>query len=591
MAEPIRSSSLSPRPLQSPNPMEPSLTSSAPPPSSLQHQRQRYVTAPVSNSAASPAIAPTTTEGVIQNMASPSPVEQQTQSQQLARTQQLPIMQQSPMSNYHIAPSPSVNQIQQQQGQYGGVLRQQGQYGDVLRQQGQYVDVLKQQGQYGDVLRQQGEMYGTMDFVGGSGQSGHLSMLNGGAGAAQMNIHQSQSLASSSPRQQSGLVHGSQFHPGSSEQQLHGIGVMESLILRSQMRANPALYPQHRTNPGHMRSQQHVLTLPQVQNFQRTPSLAFINAQLSGLAQNGQAGMVQNSLTQQQQWLKLISEINSPNSQSFRLQPSQRQALLLQQQFPSAQLHQNSMPLNQQQISHIIHQQSQMNQAQMNPSQLQQMQQPQQQQIPINQQQPSPRMPSHAGQRSVGLTGSQPDATEPGATTPGVVRSSQGPEATNQLLGKRKLQDLVSQVDAHAKLDPDVEDLLLELADDFLDSVTSFACRLAKHRKSTILEPKDVLLHLEKNLQLTVPGFSSQNKHQTKNVPTDLHKKRIAMGQKLRALVESSLPGTNASNSKETFRQVMVNPNGANHLLRPSPTSEQLVSQTPGPRMLRHMKR
>jgi len=100
---------------------------------------------------------------------------------------------------------------------------------------------------------------------------------------------------------------------------------------------------------------------------------------------------------------------------------------------------------------------------------------------------------------------------------------------------RRSIQDLVSSVDPNVRIEPEVEDLLLSIADEFIDSVTNFGCRLAKHRGADTLEVRDLQLHLERNHNIRIPGFASDET-------------RLSLSQ---STVAPAVPATNTKKSTQ----------------------------------------
>ncbi|NP_001337079.1 transcription initiation factor TFIID subunit 12b isoform X2 [Zea mays] len=394
----------------------------------------------------------------------------------------------------------------------------------------------------------------------GQGQLGMLQGQGNAASAAHFGL-QSQMLAQA---RQKVMAQNTQLNNANTAQVLQGMqpmGVMGAMGM-NQTRPNVTIPygAQQRFAQAQMRpqaSQQPALS-PQVpgQGLSRTASITALNSQLSGSSQNGQmvAMSMPQQQQQQQQWLKQMQpSMGSPLSPQQQYQNQQR--LLLMQHL------QQKTGLNQQQLLQIQQQHPHLN--------VQQLIKQQQFLKQFQQQQPlqSPRVLASGSQKSANLTGSQPGTPLSGGTMTG-GSGSQGAEGTSQLLGKRKIQDLVAQVDPLGKVDPEVEDLLLEIADDFIGSVTAFACTLAKHRKSSVVEAKDVLLHLEKNWNLSIPGFSRGDKNPQRN--------------SAKQLVDPQHSESDVTGIRGTSNKLGANNSVGNHQIRP-PMAEPSAMPTMGP--------
>jgi transcription initiation factor TFIID subunit 12 len=103
---------------------------------------------------------------------------------------------------------------------------------------------------------------------------------------------------------------------------------------------------------------------------------------------------------------------------------------------------------------------------------------------------------------------------------------------------QRALEDLLSKIDKDCSIHPHAQQLLLDIADDFIDSVTEFSCQLAKHRKSKVLETKDLKLCLEKNWGIHIPGFGALDLQPPPSTTSATHQKRVNIKRKATEISE-----------------------------------------------------
>lgn len=73
---------------------------------------------------------------------------------------------------------------------------------------------------------------------------------------------------------------------------------------------------------------------------------------------------------------------------------------------------------------------------------------------------------------------------------------------------------------------------MLDVADDFVDQVVTAACKLAKLRSSQTLELRDIQLVLERNYNIRIPGYASDELRTVKKVqPTPGWTQKLAAVQ------------------------------------------------------------
>ncbi|CAF0764206.1 unnamed protein product [Didymodactylos carnosus] len=134
---------------------------------------------------------------------------------------------------------------------------------------------------------------------------------------------------------------------------------------------------------------------------------------------------------------------------------------------------------------------------------------------------------------------------------PSPVTGSSNNDGDKPLIDKRSIQDLIKEVDPQSllQIDDEVEEMLIQIAEEFVETTILSSCQNAKHRKSNIVEAKDVQLYLERTHNMWIPGFGIEDSKSYKKFLTN-----DALKASLKSVYLSNTNSTNSSTktSKDT---------------------------------------
>jgi transcription initiation factor TFIID subunit 12 len=89
------------------------------------------------------------------------------------------------------------------------------------------------------------------------------------------------------------------------------------------------------------------------------------------------------------------------------------------------------------------------------------------------------------------------------------------------------ISDLLHKIDPSAALDPLAEELVLDIADDFIDSIVTLAADSAKIRGSPTLQAEDVNYVIQRKFGDAVLGRARDVQRQPEFIANDAHLKRL----------------------------------------------------------------